>query len=151
MTRDLSRRLLVLDTNIIVHLARGNAFGQELDQAYGLRARTERPLVSRVTIAELLSLAEQFGWGQAKRQRLIELVSHQLVIVEIHAAIIVDTWARFHTYLKAIGRSVGDHDVWIAATTSAIGGVLMTTDKDFEPLAAKGWLDWLYIEPSTSR
>ena len=146
MTRDLSGRLLVLDTNIVVHLTRGNEFGRSLDQAYGLRARSERPLISRVTVGELLSLADQFRWGQPKRARLMELV-RELVVVEIGAEAITDAWARFHTFLRTRGRVVSDNDLWIAATASAAGAVLLTTDKDCGALVDEGWLDWIYIDP----
>ena len=146
---DTASRLLVLDTNFLLHLVRGNEFGQGLDEAYGLRTRTERPLLSRVVVAEMFSLTEQFGWGAMKKALLAELL-RELVAVEIHAQVIVETWARFHTYLKTNGFTVGDNDVWIAATTAAVGGILLTTDKDFTPLIDKGWLEWIYVQPPGS-
>jgi len=33
-----------------------------------------------------------------------------------------------------IGRTVRDNDTWIAATAAATNAVLLTTDKDFDPL-----------------
>jgi predicted nucleic acid-binding protein len=99
-----------------------------------------------VTVGELFSLADQFEWKEQKRARLTELI-RELVVVEIQAQVIVETWARFHTFLKQNGCSVGDNDVWIAATASAAGALLMTTDKDFAALVAPRWLEWIYIDP----
>ncbi len=58
----------------------------------------------------------------------------QLVIVDIQTAII-DKYAEIHSYLVESGKNVGDNDVWIAATAAAASALLITTDKDFEPLA----------------
>jgi tRNA(fMet)-specific endonuclease VapC len=32
------------------------------------------------------------------------------------------------------GHPIGDNDVWIAATAAASGAVLLTADKDFDPM-----------------
>ena len=45
-----SSRLLLLDTNIVIHLVRGGNIGQAIDSRFELRARRERPLVSVVTL-----------------------------------------------------------------------------------------------------
>jgi tRNA(fMet)-specific endonuclease VapC len=42
-------RLLLLDTNIVIHLVRGSSVGQTVDSRFHLRSRAERPLVSVVT------------------------------------------------------------------------------------------------------
>jgi tRNA(fMet)-specific endonuclease VapC len=54
-------RLLLLDTSVILHLLRGKATGLAIDTAYGLRTRAERPLVSVVSVGEILSFATQRG------------------------------------------------------------------------------------------
>lgn len=45
-------RLVLLDTNVLIHLVRGNAIGRAIDARYGLRARPERPLISMVTVGD---------------------------------------------------------------------------------------------------
>jgi tRNA(fMet)-specific endonuclease VapC len=55
--------LILLDTNVLVHLVRGNEFGRSVNQAYGLADRKERPLISVVTVGEMLSLAKKLSWG----------------------------------------------------------------------------------------
>lgn len=58
--------LLLLDTSVVLHLIRGKATGQALDSAYGLRTRAERPLLSIISIGEMLAFAGRRSWGAAK-------------------------------------------------------------------------------------
>lgn len=58
--------LWLLDTSIVLHLVRGKATGEALDRTFGLRDRLERPLISIVTVGELLAFARRRGWGSAK-------------------------------------------------------------------------------------
>ena len=58
--------LLALDTGIVVHLLRGRATGEALEHAYALRTRREKPLISSVTVGELLAFAMQRDWGAKK-------------------------------------------------------------------------------------
>jgi predicted nucleic acid-binding protein len=37
-----------------------------------------------------------------------------------------------------LGVKMGKNDLWIAATTLVVGGVLLTTDADFDHLATTG-------------
>jgi len=75
-------RLILLDTNILIHLVRGNATGKAIDARYGLRDRPERPLISIVTVGEVMKFAEWRNWGERKRATLRELLE-ELVIVDI--------------------------------------------------------------------
>ncbi len=118
--------LLLLDTNVLLHLVRGNAFGRSLDAAYGLRARSERPLISVVTVGEILSLAKKFGWGEEKRLRMLELLG-ELVVVDIHSNSVLQKYSEIDHYLETNGRSVGDNDTWIAATAAATAATLLTS------------------------
>jgi tRNA(fMet)-specific endonuclease VapC len=125
--------LLLLDTSVVLHLARGKATGEALDKAFGLRARADRPLISVVTVGEMISFAKQRSWGAQKLDRLLK-ISQELVIVDIHNQSVLDRYAEIDTYLVRLGRDIGDNDTWIAATAVAVGAVLLTTDKDFDPL-----------------
>jgi predicted nucleic acid-binding protein len=125
--------LLLLDTNVVLHVARGKATGEALDRAFGLRARSDRPLISIITVGELLSFARQRGWGSAKVDRLKALVE-ELVVVDVRSQSIMDRYAEIDTFMVKHGHRAGDNDVWIGATASAAGAVLLTTDKDFDPM-----------------
>jgi len=125
--------LLLLDTNVLLHLIRGNADGLRLDSEYSLRARSDRPLISVITVGEILTFAQRGPWGRPKLQRLHELLS-ELVIVPIQDHTIPEHYAHITAFSQASGRSMGDNDRWIAATAAASGAELLTTDPDFDPL-----------------
>lgn len=126
--------LLLLDTGILIHLIRGNEVAQRVDAAFHIRHRTERPLISIVTIGEALSLAVQFGWSVAKRETLEGLL-RELVIVNIDTRAVAEKFAEFHAWTRSIGRVLSHNDLWIAATAAAIDAHLVTTDGDFDVLS----------------
>ena len=128
--------LLLLDTNVVVQLVRWNEIGQRIDRTFGLLAREEKPLISVVTVGECHALAAHRNWGSDKRNVLNALL-HELVIVDIHNGKVLAAYAEIDAFLKKNGRAVGNNDVWIAACAHAAGAVLLTTDKDFEPLDPK--------------
>ncbi|HEX8392812.1 MAG TPA: PIN domain-containing protein [Longimicrobium sp.] len=131
--------LILLDTNVLVQLVRGNAAGKRIDSDYGLGVRPDRPLISLVTVGEAKSLALKFGWSQSKRNDLDGLL-RQLVVVNINAAGIPDMYAEIDHYSERVvkpARPMGKNDLWIGATAAAVGAWLMTSDKDFDHLSPK--------------
>lgn len=126
-------KLLLLDTSVILHLIRGKATGLAIDAAYGLRKRPDRPLVSVISVGEILSFAAQRGWGVGKVDQLKKLVE-ELVVVDVRSQSVLQSYAAIDSYLVKNGRKVGDNDAWIAATAAATGAILLTTDKDFDSL-----------------
>jgi tRNA(fMet)-specific endonuclease VapC len=125
--------LLLLDTNIVIHLIRDNEVGRRVDATFQIRQRPDRPLISIVTVGECLSLARQFKWGPQKVTAL-ETLLRELVVVPIDSRPVLDRFAEFHSWTKSIGRTIGHNDLWIAATAAATGAHLVTTDADFDPL-----------------
>lgn len=134
--------LVLLDTNVFVHLIRGNELGDRIDREYQLRARTERPLVSIVTVGELRSLAKKWSWGQGKVARLMDLV-RQCVVVDIGSEPILHWYAEIDHMSESQGRPMGKNDVWIAATAAAAGAWLLSGDRDFEHLASVLRYQWI--------
>ncbi len=130
------RELLLLDTNIVIHLIRGNEVAQRIDGLFQLRHRPERPLISVVTVAEGLALALQFGWGERKASELEELFT-ELLIVDIHQEQTLRAYAEIADFARRNGRALSDNDIWIAATAVATGAHLITADRDFDPLDPK--------------
>lgn len=125
--------LLILDTNIVIHLIRDNEVGKRVDAAFQIRHRTDRPLISVVTIGECLSLVRQFRWGISKVHALESLL-RELVVVDINSRPVLERFGEFHFWTKSVGRTLGHNDLWIAATAAATGSHLITTDQDFDPL-----------------
>lgn len=68
--------LLLLDTNILIHLIRDNEVGRRVDATFQIRHRLDRPLISIVPVGECLSLARQFKWGPQKVTALAASGAH---------------------------------------------------------------------------
>ena len=137
-------RLAILDTNVLVHLARGRAAGRFIDDTLGLSKRPERPLISVVTIGEIFSLAEQWEWGSGRKDQLTALLKN-VVHVPVHP-MVVRRYGELDSFLIRSGRRIQQNDVWIAATASVLGCVLVTTDKDFTVLEEAGLIELCYID-----
>jgi tRNA(fMet)-specific endonuclease VapC len=127
------RQSYVLDTNVLLALIRGNALGTEIDNAYGLRGSLQRHIVSIVSQAEMLVLAERNEWGDPKRDALRVMFEH-LVVLPIDGQALVEAYVR----ISAVDRSwpegtrnMGKNDLWIASTALHTGLPLLTTDPDF--------------------
>ena len=138
--------LLLLDTSVVLHVVRGDAVALRMDKAYNLRGRAEWPLISVVTVGEARSFALQRGWGSAKVEKL-DKVLHEFVVVDISSAAILEKYAQIDAYLRRNGKALGKNDVWIAATAAATGALLLTNDKDFDPLDPL-FLQNAYVDPS---
>ena len=126
-------RLLVLDTNILVHLARGKAAGRKLDSDYKLSTATFRPAVCVVTVGECMSIARYNNWGARKRELLQELF-RQLVVADINDPDVLDAYAELDAWCRKAGRTMAKNDLWIAAVVRSQSGWLLTCDSDFAPL-----------------
>ena len=136
--------ILLLDTGILIHLVRDNWIGRSIDSRFHLRTRSERPLVSIITIGESLAFARKLSWGPAKAVALEDLFE-ALVVVDISDEIL-DLYAEVDSFLRRSGKPIEQNDMWIAATAIASGAHLLTTDKDFDPLYPN-FLDRTRIDP----
>jgi predicted nucleic acid-binding protein len=126
-----ARERLLLDTNVVVHLLRGKEIGQRIDTAYRLRARTDRPLISVVTVGETLAFAKQRGWG-SDRVDLLRTLLGELVIVDINDREVLERYADIRAADRKGGWNLSHNDTWIAATAAVTEATLITTDRDFE-------------------
>jgi tRNA(fMet)-specific endonuclease VapC len=124
---------LLFDTNILVYGVRGNATWQAIKALCDPPMREPRPQISIVTEGELRSLIEQFGWDTIKRSQGMFLLSY-FARMDINSENILDTYAKIDVYSKQTGYTMGKNDLWVAATASATGAVLVTTDGDFDHL-----------------
>lgn len=136
--------LILLDTNILVHLVRRNPIGEVIASRFRLFSRSERPLISVVTIGEALALTTRLGWGMSKVRRL-EFLFEEFLLVDINSEMVLRTYAEIDTHLKRVGKPIQQNDIWIAATAVATKAHLVTTDTDFDSLhpryVQRTWID----------
>jgi predicted nucleic acid-binding protein len=117
---------------IVVDILRANSTGKAL--AVPLGQRSDRPLLSVISVGELLSLAEKWSWGN-DRKAALDARLRQLVIVDINNSPVLNRYAAIDRFTSSAGRSMGQNDMWIAATATGAGAVLLTRDQDFDHLA----------------
>lgn len=126
----------VLDTDILVHLIRDDAIGHYVNDKYELTEQALWPVICVVSHGEILSIAQQFGWGEEKVKRMGQLLD-DLVTVDISHPDVLRAYAEVDVKSQrhAEGaRRMGKNDLWISAVTRVSGGTLITTDKDFDHL-----------------
>lgn len=87
----MSQGIYLLDTSVILPLVRGNSLGRHIDQCFGLRSSSQRPLVSVVTLGEVRVLAQRNGWGDGKL-RVLSNALDNLVVVDINHPSIIDAY-----------------------------------------------------------
>src|SRR5579862_7729349 len=68
--------LILLDSNILVHLVRGDAVGEHIRATYSPTLVEPRPMLSIVSEGELRSLAYQFHWGKSKVAQALFYLSY---------------------------------------------------------------------------
>ena len=137
---------ILLDTNILIHLVRGNAIAQQVKNYVG--SITEPQLfVSVVNIAEAESLVVQWNWPSDKIERLKKLITSFIAIdIEQNNTELLDAYVNIDAVsqgkipapnelvLNNSSRNMGKNDLWIAATAYAMNAELLTTDGDFDHL-----------------
>jgi predicted nucleic acid-binding protein len=142
-----SGRLLVLDTNVLVHLARGKAAGRKLDNDYNLSTASYRPAVCVVTVGECMSIARYNNWG-AKKKDLLSDLFRQLVVADISDYVVLEAYAEIDAWCRRAGRSMAKNDLWIAAVVRSQQGWLLTCDGDFCQLHPH-LIEVEFVDPAT--
>ncbi len=137
--------LYLLDTNILVHFVRDSAAWVRIRDAYGLLMAVPTPQLSVESAGELRSLSMQWKWGARKLDQL-QFALGFFRIRSIDDPEIIQLYAAIDSFSESIGRKMGKNDVWIAATAAVTGATLLTTDRDFDPLAPR-FLDRDWIDP----
>lgn len=137
---------LVLDTNVFVHLIRGDSKGKKIKDFLTAKSKTEL-YISIVTRAELKVLVKVLGWGNTKIQLLNEAIKNVITIPILNSdKALIDAYVNIDLYSRRKQGNINDdilpgsaiemakNDLWIAATTYRIGATLVTADKDFNHL-----------------
>lgn len=134
--------IYLLDTNILLHLLRQDDIGKQIMREHKIYDFSNRPLISEVSIGEIKSIALQRQWGE-QRSLEIQALLGLFTTMPIGFSDIYDRYAEIDAYsqgkhptmrLPVTARNMGKNDLWIAATASALGARLLTTDADFDHL-----------------
>jgi predicted nucleic acid-binding protein len=126
---------MIIDTNLLV---------------YHIRKSIPVPInaiIPIVVVAEIKSLATQWGWGAGK-QAFIDTIVRTYPVINISPGL-VDFYTQIDTYSQGKHPSVpmpsgqsakpmGKNDIWIATVAMTLGETLETTDKDFDHLRSFG-------------
>ena len=132
----------LLDTNILLTYVRDKTARIRIENTYQFFGKSNKPIISVVTVGELKSIAKRNYWG-LRKLALLDAILSQLIIIGINAEDIIEKYAEIDTYsqgklknnpLLTTARNMGKNDLWIAATASVTNATLITTDKDFKHL-----------------
>lgn len=69
-------------------------------------------------------------------------------LIDVRPGALLEHCAVFDAFCESRGRTLGKNDLWIAATAAMTGAVLLTTDKDFDPLHQEGLLRRVWYDPA---
>ncbi|MBI2927893.1 MAG: type II toxin-antitoxin system VapC family toxin [Verrucomicrobia bacterium] len=142
-----------LDTGVLLGFVRAAPYAGYVDKKYAPSTPPNLAVASVVSVAELYSFSLRRGWGRAKQERLTALL-RRVPATPIRQPSILHKFAeidafnhRSHPTLPppASGHTMGDNDLWIAATASVLNATLLTTDHDFDHLDG-GFLKVIYID-----
>jgi len=134
----------LLDTGLLVGYVRAAGYAEYAERKFALSQPPNVPLISVVSKGEIYALAIQFGWGE-QRQQDLEKILRRIPSVDINTDRIVRRYAEIDAYSQGkdrtkslpngvSSRNMGKNDIWIAATSSILNAMLLTTDTGFDHL-----------------
>lgn len=133
----------VLDTNVLLHIVRNSKTWEYIDFHYQPFDAENQVFLSFVSVAEILSIAKQSGWGKEKMINLAQTLSKMeiMTVSDESDDLLIQGYVEIDSYSQGKGsialpqglsaRNMGKNDVWIAATTYILSADLITTDRDF--------------------
>lgn len=148
----------LLDTNIVLIYTRGGQLAKSIDDDYKLFNKENDLYISVVTVAELRSFVLQRNYGE-KKVKALENLLKKFRVIDINIDEILDKYAEIDAYSQGnlkrrkgsfTARNMGKNDLFIAATSSVYGLVLITTDKDFSHLTPD-YINLKYIDQDKYR
>lgn len=134
----------VLDTNILLGYFREEPTILKKLEKIDLFSDDNFLFISIVSSAELMSLAKQRHWSEAKFKKMLDLLDDFLV-VPIDTKQILAIYSDIDAYSQGklkdkplptgtSARNMGKNDIWIAATAKLTNSTLITMDRDFQYL-----------------
>ena len=133
----------VLDTNVLLHIIRNSKTWEFIDFYYKPFEAENETFLSFVSVAEVLSIAKQSGWGKEKMMNLAQTLAKMEIMTVSGEAddLLIQGYVEIDSYSQNKGsiplpqgissRNMGKNDIWIAATAYILEAELITTDRDF--------------------
>lgn len=144
-----STPIYILDTNVLLHLFRNDEIGKNLENRFHFTQLAERPLLSSITVGEILGISYTNKWSLQKIETLMDYLT-EFVIVNAGEPEVCRAYAEIYADLRNHGQFPGENDAWIAATAKAAGAILITCDKDFDNLTPKH-IKQIFIESQNTQ
>lgn len=138
----------LLDSGIVLLATRASSVSKVIDAQFGLGTSSFRPAICEVSVGELLAFANSNHWGDKRKADLMERLKGSLILPISHPGV-HQRWADMQSTLQGVGITVGQNDIWIAATASVTGLTVLSTDKDFKRLGKLGLVQAVVVDPNT--
>jgi len=144
---------LLLDTNLLIIYNRSNDLARQIEADYQLFSGNNNVAISIVSVGESRAMLYKAGAGD-RRVKLLDEKLATLTKIGLNYAEILNKYIEIdafsqgkHKHLSTdfSARNMGKNDLWIAATASALGLKLVTTDRDFDHLSGV-FLDLEYVD-----
>lgn len=143
------RNCYLLDTNVLIHLIRGQNIGRQIASHFGLYGDDVELFVCVVSVGEILALGKLWGWDNG-RLGMVRYIIDQTTVVDINNQGVLRVYSELDCHSKQNGRKMGKNDVWIAAAARLNSLLLLTCDQDFEHLCPSH-LERVLIDQSTGK
>jgi predicted nucleic acid-binding protein len=145
---NMRRETLICDSSFVSHLAVRKIQPKRYDhwdKAVMNRVEGARLAVSVVTLAEARGGYIDGGWSSRRVADAERMLAKFLPILidDPH----VNEWARLWAAARANGIAISHNDLWIAATASVRGQVLITCDRDHVRIAPELPGEVLFLAP----
>ncbi len=150
----------ILDTGILIGYIRASGYAEYVEAKYSVSEPPNIPVISVVSVGEILSLAMQFNWG-SKKKRIMSNLLNKFASVDINSEDVLSEYAEIDAFSQGrhpskklpkgmSSRNMNKNDLWIAATGSVLNATLLTLDRDFDHLN-ESFLDVVYIDQNLTR
>lgn len=141
--------LIFLDEFTTLSICTGNGYGTHLLSTYRLAEHQPKPLVSLLTVGEVLRYAHANSYPRNEIEEVQRLLN-QFQMVNIRAEF-VERFARMGGILDRDSATMASKKLWLGAICAAIGegssgSVLLTAIPDYNSLSSYG-LNVEYVDP----
>ena len=150
----------LLDTTILVGFVRGANWAKVVHGNHNLGDSNVMVFTSIICCGEILALAEKNNWGKNKKDVLKNILSG-ITTIDINKESILNAYAMIKTWTQghAVATqkspppkpaiSMGQNDLWIAATAHASDATLLSADSDFVHLNGV-WIKHVHVNQNNT-